>query len=87
MRIFLNTVDKLELTKHVTPHANGERLLKWSSSHSHSSQSATILLVVWFANGNDSAFTSKVNTLNDDTYRWDCATVIVSSDQTEHGAH
>ena len=28
---------ELELTKHITPHANGDPLLKWSSSHSHSS--------------------------------------------------
>ena len=27
----------LELAKHITPHINGEPLLKWSSSHSHSS--------------------------------------------------
>ena len=26
---------QLELTKHITSHANGEPLLKWSSSHSH----------------------------------------------------
>ena len=26
---------KLELTKHITPHANGEPLLKQNSSHSH----------------------------------------------------
>ena len=29
---------QLELTKYITPHANGKPLLKWSSSHSHSSQ-------------------------------------------------
>ena len=38
-----------------------------------------ILLVVWSANGDGSALTAKVNLLNDDTYQWDCATVIVSS--------
>ena len=40
-------IKDLELTKHITQHANGEPLLKWSSSHSHSSSSATIPLVVW----------------------------------------
>ena len=32
---------------------------------------------------------SKVNLLNDDTYRWDCETVIItsSSGQIEQGAH
>ena len=48
-----------------------------------------ILLVVWSVNGNGSALTSKassrVNFLNDDTYKW---TVIVSSfRQIEQGAH
>ena len=49
-------------TKPITPRANGEPLLKWSSSHSHSgslilSQPVAILLVVWSANGNGSALT------------------------------
>ena len=59
---------KLELTKHITPHANGEPLLKLSSPHSLLSSSATILLV-WSANG-DAPFQGKfqVNLLNDDTY-------------------
>ena len=39
----------LELTKLITPHANGEPLFKWSSSHSHILP--PILLVVWSANG------------------------------------
>ena len=34
-----------------------------------------ILLVLWSANGDCSALTSKVNLLNGDTYRWGCATV------------
>ena len=37
-------------------HANGE--LKWSSSYSHFSLSATILLVVWSAKGDGSALTT-----------------------------
>ena len=54
--------------------------------------SAMILLVVWSAKGDDSALTSKasskVNLLNDDTYRWNCVTVIVSSfGRIEQGAH
>ena len=32
-----NTYLELEVTKHITPHTNGDPLLKWSSSHSHSS--------------------------------------------------
>ena len=36
-----------------------------------------ILHVVWSANGDlTSKASSKVNSLNDDTYQWDCATVI-----------
>ena len=47
------------------------------------SSSAAILLVVWSANGS-----SKVNLLNDDTYRCDSATIIMSSfGQIEQGAH
>ena len=52
----------------ITPHVNGEPLLKWSSILS---QFAMILLIVWYANGNGSAaLTSKAssNLLNDDTY-------------------
>ena len=52
----------------------------------------TILLVVWSANSDGSALTSKastkVNLLNGDTYRWDCETVIVSSfGQIEQGVN
>ena len=49
--------------------------------------SAVILIVFWCANGdcNDS---SKVNLLNDDTYRCDSATIIMSYfGQLEQGAH
>ena len=76
--------------------ANGEPLLKRSSSHSHISQSATILLVVWSANSDawwcsyvlPSKASSKVNLLNGDTYRWGCVTVIGSSfGQIEQGVH
>ena len=63
---------QLEHTMPITLHANGEPFLKWSSSYSHSFQSTTILLVVWSANGDGSAITSrassKVNLLNDATY-------------------
>ena len=44
--------------------------------------SAAILLVVWSANGDCSVLprpVPKVNLLNDDTYRWDSATVIVTN--------
>ena len=34
---FTTKTKKLELTKHISPHANGQPLLKQSSSHSHSS--------------------------------------------------
>ena len=55
----------------ITPHANGEPLLKRSSLIF---TFAMILLVVWYTNGDDSALTSKVsNLLNDDTYRCVCA--------------
>ena len=68
----LTTIVKLELTKHITPHANHKPLLKQSSSHSHSSNNAMILLVVWSANSDSySAQASfKVNLLSDDTYQW-----------------
>ena len=51
-----------------------EPLLKWNSSYSLTflPSSSTILLVVWFANGNGSALpkaSSKVNLLSDETYR------------------
>ena len=49
--------------------------------------SAVILLVVWCAN-NDCSDSSKVNLLNDDTYRCDSATIIMSSlGQLEQGTH
>ena len=43
-----------------------------------------ILLVVWYANGDGSALSSKAcsNLLNDDTYRCVCAGIIVSSIRT-----
>ena len=57
----------------ITPHANGKPVLKRSSLFL--SQFATILLVVWSANGDGSALTSEAssNLLNDDTYRCVCA--------------
>ena len=85
---------QLELTKHITPHANDEPLLQRSSSHSYSSP--VLLLVVWTANGDGSAITSKlaskasskVNLLNNNTCQRNSATVIVSSfGQIEQGAH
>ena len=59
---------QLELTKHITPNANGEPILKRSSPHSLLPSSATILLVR-SANG-DAPFQGKfqVNLLNDDTF-------------------
>ena len=57
----------------ITPHANGEPLLMWSS---FLSQFAMILLVVWSAIGDGSALTTtktSSNLLNDDTYRCVCA--------------
>ena len=53
---------------------NGEPLLKRSSSYSHSFQFATILRVVWSANGDGHALTYKAssNLLNEDTYRSVC---------------
>ena len=50
--------------------------------------SAAILLVVWSADDICSA-SSKVNLLNNDTYRCDSATIIImlSFGQIEHGAH
>ena len=55
----------------ITPHTNGEPLLKQRAPHNLIlSQSITILLVVWSANGNGTALThkarSKVYLLNDD---------------------
>ena len=53
--------------------------------------SATILLIVWSANGDGSTSTKasfKVKLLNDDTYQLDSVTIIVSSfRQIEQGAH
>ena len=74
----------------ITPHANCKPLLKWSSSHSHSFPVRNDLLVVWSANGNGSALSSKasskVNLLNDDHYRLVSVTIIVSSfKQIEQG--
>ena len=84
---------KTTTTKHITLHANGKPLLKRSSSHSLLPQFCNdSLLVVWSANGDGSALTSKasskVNLLNDDTYQWNCVTIIVSSfGQIEQGVH
>ena len=51
--------------------------------------SAVILLVVWSANDNGSALTSKAsskdNLLNEGIYLWDCATVIMSSFEQRAG--
>ena len=64
---------------------NSKSLLKQSSTILPSS--AVILLVVWSANDDCSA-SSKVNLLNDNTYRCDSATIIISSfRQIEQGAH
>ena len=66
----------------------------FSSGHIHFfPSSATTMLVVWcLPTATVSAHTfkakSKVNLQNDDTYRWNCAAVIVSSfGQIEQGAH
>ena len=48
--------------------------------------SAAILLVVWSANGDCSA-SSKVNLLNDDPYRCDYETIMLSFGQIEQGVH
>ena len=49
--------------------------------------SAVILLVVWCGNS-DCSDSSKVNLLNDDTYRYDSVTIIMPSfGQLEQGAH
>ena len=66
----------LVLTKHITPHANGEPLLKRSSSHSHSS---SVLLVIWSANSDGIV----VNLLRDDTDGIE----VSSFGQIEQGAH
>ena len=64
---------QLEHAMPITPQLMAS-LFKSRAPHIHIlSQSAIILLVVWSANGNSSAFTSKasskVNLLNDDTYQ------------------
>ena len=61
-----------------------ENLYSSGAPHIHFLPSpVTIVLVVWSANDDGSALTSKaspkVNLLTDDTYRWNCTTVIVSS--------
>ena len=75
--------EKLDLTKIIFPHANGEPLLKWSSSHSLLTQFCNDSACLWSTNNNGNALTSKassnVNLLHDDTYRWECASIIVSS--------
>ena len=77
---------------HVTPHANGKPLFKTSLQaelliFTFFPSSATILLVVWSANGDGySALTSpKVNLLSDDTYQWNWA--VSSFGQIEQGVH
>ena len=71
----------------ITPHANGESLLKRSSSYHILSRFAMILLVVWWsANGDSdsSALSSKAssNLLNDDTYQCICVgTCVIHSDK------
>ena len=73
-------------------HANDESQVEFLTFTFFPS-SVTILLVVWSANGHSivllpSKASSKVNLLSDDTYRWNWATVIVSSfGQIEQGAH
>ena len=63
---FLVFHDKLEHTLPIIPHANGEPLLKRSSSYSHSFPVCNDSRVVWSANGDGSALTSKAssNSLN-----------------------
>ena len=72
---YLTRVDKA----HYSAHANGEPLLNWSSSHSHSS---VVLQQFYLLSGLPMGITSKPVPrsflLNDDTYRGDCATIIVS---------
>ena len=70
------------ITKHITPHTNGEPLLKRSSSFPYSSP----VLQQFCLSGLPTATVVKVNLLNDDIYQWNCATVIVSSfGQIEQG--
>ena len=73
---------RLEHAMPITHHTNGEPLL--SSLIFVLSQFATILLVVWSANGYGSALTSKTssNLLNDNTHRCVCAGNCVISIQT-----
>ena len=69
------SADNIEHAMPITPHANGEPLLLSGAPHIHIlPQFATILLVVWSANGDGGALTSKasskvVNLLNHDTYQ------------------
>ena len=72
-----------DLTR-VSPHANGEPLVKLSFSHSHSFLSPQrFCLLSWSTNDDGSALTSKASLVprsilqNDDAYRCDCVTVIV----------
>ena len=66
----------------ITPHANGEPLLKWSS---FLSQFAKIQLVVWSANGDSSALNTSMassNLLNDDTNKCVCVdNCVIHSDK------
>ena len=49
---------KLEVTQHITPHANGEPLLSRAPHVRFFPSSAMILFVVWSANG-DAPFQGK----------------------------
>ena len=61
----------LEHAMPITPHTNGEPLLN-GAPHIHIlSQSAMILLVEWYGSALTSKACSKVNLLNNDTYRID----------------
>ena len=88
-RYFLSHAE-VEL-KHITPLVTvyfcvvwiGVNLFSSRAPHIHFFSSfAMILLVVWSANGECSALTSKasfkVNLLNDYNYRWNCVTVMMS---------
>ena len=76
------SINKQDLAKHITKHANGEPLLKRSSSfrilpHFHN-DSACCPVCQWWLWCSSKA-SSKVNFQNDNTYQLVCVTVIVSS--------
>ena len=64
---------QLEHALPISTHANGKYLLKWTSSLSQSFHVCNYSACCLVCNGNGSALTSKasskVNLLNDDTYR------------------